>query len=247
MSALAPALKPACWRLPLGASDVRWLHRLGMSVILISAAVLVSWCVALWLGAWRHRSIGWSEPFALCVCVLGLRHGWRLWCRSRLPAVSVTLRWTGPIHVTRSGRPSGGWRVDEWGDQPVNVSMVWDLQRFMLLCLHSAGAKPQKAWVWLQDGPHDGCAAGSGVHRLRTLLRLPPSLTESIDEVRSRHAGLRASSMHVSSSRSVLSTNQRRVPLTKPLCVEDHFPATEILDGWPGDSVGAPDSARGRA
>jgi hypothetical protein len=247
MSDLAPVLKPARWRLSLAASDLPWLHRLGVALILASVAMLVSWCMAVWLDAWRHRSVGWSEPFALCLCALGLRHGWQLWRSWRSPAASVTLRWTGPVHVVRSGMPAGGWRVDEWGDSPVNVSLVWDWQRLMLLCLRSAGTEPQKAWVWLQDHPPDGSGAGAGVHRLRTLLRLPPSLTESIDGARSRHAGVMASSMHAPPTRSAPRMNQRDLPLTTPLRVEDHFPATEILERWPEDADDLADPARGGA
>lgn len=247
MSALAPVLKPAWWRLSLGAADFPWLNRLGMALLVLSVAVLLSWCAALWLGAWRHRSFGWSEPLALCLCAWGLRHAWRLWCGCRAPLADVTLRWTGPVHAAPAGAAAGGWRVDEWGDQPVNVSMVWDLQRFMLLCLHSAGANPHKDWVWLQDRPDGSGVSGCGVHRLRTLLLLPRSMTETTDVGRSRHVGVMASSMRVSPTRSASRTNQRGSPASNPLCVEDDFPATEILDGWPGEPVDVTDATRGRA
>lgn len=182
-----------------------------------------------------------------------------------MPGVPLTLRWTGPVASLRSGEPSGGWRVDEWGAQPVDVSLVWDWQRVMLLRLRPWESGSRQAWVWLQD--HRGQQPGprGDVHRLRTLLCLPPAMTlpGSDPRVLSQGAfvpppaGLVASSRHVAntdpsrmSRSSKLVRSARRsprssgTPSSAPLRFEDDFPATQVLERWQ-DDVAELDGANG--
>lgn len=269
MSVLAPLLRPASWRLLPGAVDVPWLRHLGLTLLLASALALISWCVATWLESWRHRDLGWASMLAVPLCVLGLRHAWLLGRGWLMPGVPLTLRWTGPVAALNSGEPAGGWRVDEWGAQPVDVSLVWDWQRVMLLRVRPWESASHQAWIWLQDRPRHDAYPGSEVHRLRTLLCLPPGMTRPASEVSpvlpegsavSARAGLMASSRHdspVASSRM----NRGRTPARPvragrrpsedgaraPLRFEDEFPATQLLERWQDEAAEPIGASGGRS
>lgn len=264
MSVLAPLLRPASWRLSPGAADVPWLRHLGWVLVLASVLALLSWCIATWLESWQHRELGWASVLALPLSVLGLRHAWLLVRRWLLPGAPLTLRWTGPIAVLRSGESAGGWRVDEWGAQPVDVSLVWDWQRVMLLRVSPCESASRQAWIWLQDRPGLTSHACGEVHRLRTLLCLPAAMTRPGAQAAavlpkgsgaSAGAGLMASSRH-DSPVDPARMNRGRKPArparevprasdkasSAPLRFEDDFPATQVLDRWQddaGECVGA--------
>lgn len=258
MSVLAPLLRPASWRLSPGAADVPWLRQLGLSLLLFSTLALLSWCVATWFESWRHRELGWGSVLALPLCLLGLRHAWLLGRSWLMPAVPLTLRWTGPVVTLRSGEPAGGWRVDEWGALPVDVSLVWDWQRVMLLRVRPWESGSRQAWIWLQDRPGRAAHLGGEVHRLRTLLCLPVAMTrppqwgsaESAAGLSaSTRAGLMASSRH-DSPVALARMNRARTPARPardgrcppeassdaPMRIEDDFPATQVLDRWHDES-----------
>lgn len=268
MSVLAPLLRPASWRLSPGAVDVPWLRHLGLALLLASALALVAWCAATWLESWQHRDLGWPSVMALPLCALGLRHAWLVGRNWLMPVAPLTLRWIGPVATLRSGEPTGGWRVDEWGDQPVDVSLVWDWQRVMLLRVRPWESASHQAWIWLQDRPGQAAHPGGEVHRLRTLLCLPPAMTRPSAEVASAlskgsgvsaRAGLVASSRHESTSASSRMSRGRtparplrqglhssESTLNEPLRFEDGFPATQVLERWQdeaADSTG-PDGGR---
>lgn len=266
MSVLAPLLRPASWRLSPGAADVPWLRHLGLTLLLLSTLALLSWCAATWFESWRHRDLSWASVLALPLCVLGLRHAWllgRVWLTPGLP---LTLRWTGPVDALKQGEPAGGWRVDEWGAQPVDVSLVWDWQRVMLLRVRPWESGSLEAWIWLQDRPARGGHLVGEVHRLRTLLCLPKTMTRPACEASpalsegsavSGRAGLMASSRHDSPAvpahmkrvrtpaRSVRQgARSPQAPSNPPLRFEDDFPATQVLDRWQ-DEADRPSLASG--
>lgn len=245
MSALAPLLRPASWRLSPGAADVPLLRCLGAALLLASTLALLAWCIAVWLDAWRMRAPSWVAVLALPLCAWGLWHAWQLtraWLASGQP---LTLRWTGPIDAHRADAQLGGWRVDEWGANPIDVSLVWDWQRYMLLRLQPIGAKSPGAWVWLQDRPEQ---IERQVHRLRTLLCLPANLTRPV-AMASAQAGLMASSAHEAPAAAPARMNRNRRPSrsqpsarhvsagasSDPLRLQDDFPATQVLERWSGD------------
>ncbi len=259
MSVLAPLLRPASWRLSPGAADVPWLRHLGLALLLTSTLALLSWCVATWLESWRHRDLGWASMLALPLCVFGLRHAWLLGRGWLVPGVPLTLRWTGPVATLRSGEPAGGWRVDEWGAQPVDVSLVWDWQRVMLLRVRPWEPASRQAWIWLQDRPGLAAHPSGEVHRLRTLLCLPPAMTRPGAEASAvlpkgaaaaSQSGLMASSRHDSPVASDRMSRDRK-PARKarhgrrpvqaassaPLRFEDDFPATQVLDRWQDEAA----------
>ncbi len=265
MSVLAPLLRPASWRLSPGAADVPWLRHLGLALLMASTLALLAWCGATWLESWQHRDWNWVSLLAVPLCAFGLRHAWRLGRGWLTPGLPLTLRWTGPVATLRSGEPAGGWRVDEWGAQPVDVSLVWDWQRVMLLKLQPWESSSSQAWVWLQDhrGPQP-CPQGD-VHRLRTLLCLPPAMTRPGGDLRalpkaadaSTPSGLVASSRHDSGTDSSRMSRARRparslrqapravdAASSAPLRFEDGFPATQVLERW-HDDVAQPDGAHG--
>lgn len=269
MSVLAPLLRPAAWRLSPGAADVPWLRHLGMTLLSASAVALLSWCVATWLESWRHRELGWASVVAVPLCLLGLRHAWLLAQAWLVPGTPLTLRWTGPVNPSDAGEPVGGWRVDEWGAQPVDVRLVWDWQRLMLLQVRPRQAASRDAWIWLQDRPGPSDQPGDGVHRLRTLLCLPPAMTGGHaaqalplplkGTVASASCGMMASSRHDPSIASARMkprlTPERPVrpanlpapaPSTAPLRFEDDFPATQVLEGWHDESPDAHGASGGR-
>ena len=269
MSVLAPLLRPASWRLSPGAGDVPWLRRLGLALLLASALALVAWCTATWLESWRHRELGWPAVLALPLCALGLCHAWLLGRSWLHPGVPLTLRWTGPVVTLRSGEPAGGWRVDEWGAQPVDVSLVWDWQRVMLLRVRPWESASRQAWIWLQDRPGLAAQPGGEVHRLRTLLCLPPAMTRPSPEAASAlskgsdvsaRAGLVASSRHESTSASSRMSRGRmparplrqglrssEAALNEPLRFEDGFPATQVLERWQDEPAESTSSGGERA
>lgn len=252
MSVLAPLLRPASWRLAPGAADVPWLRHMGLAVMLASVLALVAWSVAVWLDAWRLRDVGWAAVLALPLCGLGLFHAWRLSRAWLCQGAALTLRWTGPVETLRTGEAVGGWRVDEWGAAPVDVSLIWDWQRVMLLRLQRLEAPTQQTWVWLQDRPSQ---VEREIHRLRTLLCLPASMTRPSVKVSAR-ARLMASSPHEASAaaparmngsrhttrtkrpeRFAAPSRSRRAPVAslEPLRLEDDFPATQVLERWSAD------------
>lgn len=256
MSVLAPLLRPASWRLSPGAGDVPWLRHLGLALLMASTLALLAWCGATWLEAWQHRNLNWASVLATPLCALGLRHAWRLGRGWLMPGVPLTLRWTGPVATLRSGEPCGGWRVDEWGAQPVDVSLVWDWQRVMLVRLRPWESGPHQAWVWLQDHRNPQPSPRGDVHRLRTLLCLPPTMTRPGGDlhplpsggVASTAAGLVASSRHESNSATSRMSRSRKpvrplrqapgsvdAPSSAPLRFEDGFPATQVLERWHDD------------
>ena len=256
MSVLAPLLRPASWRLSPGAADVPWLRYLGLALLMASTLALLAWCGATWLESWQHRDLNWASLLAVPLCALGLRHAWRLGRGWLMPGMPLTLRWTGPVATLRSGEPCGGWRVDEWGAQPVDVSLVWDWQRVMLLRLRPWESSPHQAWVWLQDQRNPQPSPRGDVHRLRTLLCLPQTMTRPGCDARalpnadvaSTPAGLVASSRHESNSASSRMSRSRKpvrplrqapgsvgAPSSAPLRFEDGFPATQVLERWHDD------------
>ena len=269
MSVLAPLLRPASWRLLPGAADVPWLRHSGVALLLLSALALLAWTFAVGLDAWRMRSLSWPAVLSVPLCCFGLWHVWRLGRRWWGAGAALTLRWSGPLQALESGESTGGWRVDAWGEQSVGVKLVWDWQRVMLLRLQSLDDARAQVWVWLRDDPRQ---RDREVHRLRTLLCLPASMTCPPNKLPAR-AGLMASSRHeapsatatrVSAPRS--SSRNRpavragqgervaravRVPAAKaggePLRFEDDFPATQILDRFMGDEAQADPSLRRRA
>lgn len=269
MSVLAPLLRPASWRLLPGAADVPWLRHLGLTLMSASALALLSWCVATWLESWRHRELGWASVVAAPLCLLGLRHAWllaRVWLA---PGAPLTLRWTGPVAPADSGALVGGWRVDEWGDQPVDVRLVWDWQRVMLLRVRPQQEASVDAWIWVQDRPGPSDQPGGGVHRLRTLLCLPPAMTGGLAAQAlsvplkgvavSAPSGLMASSRHdpsIASARMKPGLTAERparhakipvqAPSSAPLRLEDDFPATQVLEGWHGEYPDAAGANGGR-
>lgn len=268
MSVLAPLLRPASWRLSPGAADVPWLRRLGLLLLLASTLALLSWCLATWLEAWRHRDWGWASVLALPLCMLGLRHAWLLGRSWLMPAVPLTLRWTGPIDTLRSGEPTGGWRVDEWGPCPVDVSLMWDWQRVMLLRVKPWTSASRPAWIWLQDRPGLAAHPRGEVHRLRTLLCLPPAMTRPVAQAQAASAKglavtsqswLMASSQHDSPAASDRMSRDRMPPgklrhgrrlaeaaSGTPLRFEDDFPPTQVLERWQDEATHAASNGEGR-
>lgn len=263
MSVLAPLLRPASWRLLPGAADVPWLHRSALVLLMASALTLVAWSAAIWLDAWRLGTLGWATVLSFPLCLLGLCHAWRLGRMWQKPAAVLTLRWTGPVDVLRSGEPTGGWRVDEWGSRPVDVNLVWDWQRVMLLRVQPLDKASRQAWIWLQDRPGQ---RDRDVHRLRTLMCLPVAMTRpplmasapSGLMASSGHEGPAAASARMNGNRN--STNLKRpehlgrstrsrphvTEAREPLRFEDDFPATQVLERW-GDDPEAKASPGGQS
>lgn len=268
MSVLAPLLRPASWRLSSGAADVPWLRHLGLALLLTSALALLAWCLATWLESWQHRELGWASLLALPLCLFGLRHAWLLGRDWRAPGVPLTLRWTGPVTTLRSGELAGGWRVEEWGVEPVDVSLVWDWQRVMLLRVRPwapGSVASRQAWIWLQDRPDSAAQQGGEIHRLRTLLSLPRSMTQPSGGVVpvlpqgrqgvavSARARMVASSRHDSTAEPARMSRgrkpsrparQKRLQASEaassvPLRFEDDFPATQVLERWQDEATDA--------
>lgn len=266
MSILAPLLRPAAWRILPGAADAPLIRFAGQLLIVASGAAMLAWSMAVWHSAWLQRRADLATCVALLLCVLwGAGARW-LWLSLVGQGAPLTLRWTGPVSEVplrvAAQAPTltrvGGWRVDEWGDAPVRVELVWDWQKVLLVRLQLAGSNDAEAWVWLSD------RLGSEVHRLRTLVCLPASVTTAAPAVSQpvtdsgagkgetgpRWRALMASSAHLLAKRSGLSADSPHMPsrpraavrapvqrsaraqahLSRPLRIEDDFPATQLFD-----------------
>lgn len=245
MSILAPLLRPASWRLAPGAADAPLIRLAGQALIVLSGLALLAWSLATWHGAWVRTQIDWPAALAVLCCLGWSWQASRLWRNWSAPSHRLTLRWTGP---PSSG---GGWRVDEWGEVGVEVALIWDWQHVLLVRLKPLqGGAP--VWVWLSE------RLGNEVHRLRTLVCLPPSFTQADASVgaASGPVGARAlrqvassmgqparsaRSMSVSSLSSLVRSQSVRGPgrgvdqadsagLAAPLRIEDDFPLTQFFD-----------------
>ena len=145
---LAPLLRPATWSLPTGHADRPTWRFLGRVALVASAFVMWAWALASAREVWPLVvAIAWTWQLA------------RMWAVWSQPAAMVSLRWLAP--------PSVGWRVEAWGDLPVQVDAVMDFQQAVLLRVFTSSGVRRQAWVWLID---DG---GRDAHRLRALLRQP--------------------------------------------------------------------------
>jgi hypothetical protein len=240
MSVLAPLLRPAAWHIAPGAADVPWLRRLGGLLILASVLALLSWCAAIAFDAWRLRRVASVTWLALPVFGLCAHLAWRMATSWRQLAPAMTLRWLGPIDHGNPRAAAGGWRVDEWGTQPVDVTLVWDWQRLLLLRVRATrGSAASVAWVWLQDDPS---RPERQVHRLRTLLCLPPErlVPELVaSSAHDPHAAAPVSMTGGPPAQAPHRARHRIAPqgftdcdLGAPLRLEDDFPATQLLDRW---------------
>lgn len=239
MSVLAPLLRPASWHIVPGAADVPWLRRLGGLLILASFLALLSWCVAIAFDAWRLRRLAPVTWLALPLFGLGTCLAWRLITSWRQLAPAMTLRWLGPIDHGNPRGAAGGWRVDEWGTQPVDVALIWDWQRLLLLRVRAMRGQPASvAWVWLQDDP---TRPERQVHRLRTLLCLPPDRLVP-ELVASSGHDPHAAAVRMTGGRPTQAPHRARHQIAPqgftegdlgaPLRLEDDFPATQLLDRW---------------
>lgn len=256
MSVLAPLLRPAAWRVAPGAADVPWLRRLGAALMLVSVLALLSWSAAIAHDAWRLQRMAPVTWLAAPVCCVGVFHAWRLFSGWRRREPALTLRWLGPVERDadrdRGGSGLGGWRIDEWGAQPVDVTLVWDWQRLLLLRVRPWRREASAAlWVWLHDDPR---RPEREMHRLRTLLCLPADLMRPRLMASSPHDPPAASP----SMRGVKTPNHRRartsprqahrdaVEHAVPLRVEDDFPVTQLLERWEDVESGASLAPGGR-
>ena len=198
-SSPAPILQPAHWRLLPGSGGsvgVRWAGHL---LIAFSSATMLAWCVSLWRDAWLLQEWG-SREFMASVLACGWgAHALSLWRQWARPPAPVTLRWTGAWRQdpdAPQAAPKGGWRVTQWGDDAVRVSLVFDAQHLLLIHVSqdvaphaSPQTPPHSAWFWL-SARHT-----PELHRMRTLLALPLELTDPASRQRQQ---LMASSAHTS-------------------------------------------------
>lgn len=177
----SPLMRPVSWPVQPGASAVPGLRRAGEGLLLAIALFLLAWLLTLAHDVWRGVEGPWRLLPAALVCLLGLRHVWRVAQTWRRVRPHVTLAWSGalmPAQTTsrQRGRESqgGGWRIDLWGDQPVKVQIVADWQYWVLLKampVKPDGMRPTHLWFWLN------LRTFPDSHRLRTLLHLSPRLT----------------------------------------------------------------------
>ncbi|MBT9611480.1 MAG: hypothetical protein AABZ19_00440 [Pseudomonadota bacterium] len=150
---LAPAMRTAQWNLPMGAAAVPLVHRAAQVLMGLSALMAWVWALAAVASVWPLAfAVGWTWHVARL---------WRAWGR---PPRTLLLSW--------QSQPLGAWQVAEWGECPVHVRTAWDGQAAFLLHLRAADGAGQ-AWLWVRD---DG---GRDIHRLRTLLGVPPATPEA--------------------------------------------------------------------
>lgn len=149
---LAPATRTAQWQLPMGAAAVP-LVRHGAHVLMGLSALMA------WVWALASMASIWPVAFALAWSW----HVVRLWRAWRRPSPSLLLSWRS--------QAMDAWQVAGWGEGAIHVRMLWDAQAAFLLHLRLADGTRQ-AWLWVRD---DG---GRDIHRLRTLLGVPPAPLE---------------------------------------------------------------------
>ena len=150
---LAPATRTAQWHLPMGAAAVPLVRRGAQALMLLSGLMAWVWALAAAAAIWPVAlALGWTW------------HLVRLWRAWRAPSQALRLCW--------QAAPASAWQVAEWGDGAVHVRTLWDGQAALLLHLRAAEG-PRQAWLWVRD---DG---GRDIHRLRTLLGVPPAGPQS--------------------------------------------------------------------
>lgn len=177
------------WSLPPGASASPGLTFAGLFLLSLCECALLGWSgavcrdVVVWGLPW------WQAAVAIVLAVVGSWHGWCLWGALRQPGLPVTLSWLGPLPkpdpmaAASPAAPFGsppkplahGWQVHEWAE-PVEVRLVLDAQRWMLLQVCSLPGKSpvRHHWSWV-SGRHTDAS-----HRLRALLALPASMTRHV-------------------------------------------------------------------
>jgi hypothetical protein len=255
----------AQWQVSTGASGVPLVRAMGAAAILASVAIAVLWCAT-----WLRDAITWgvsSAPLALTALLTALAvwHATRLWRGWMAHKHPITLCWTGlPIKSNRQGQSAAndpaGWGVSLSGSnkqaEPAQVSLVLDLQRWLLIRIETAGPQGklvvQWAWLDLQQIERVHLSSGGlwgGVHPLRVRLHLPP--TEAAGRVLAAScpretqgmgwvgARAMASSAHLVSSPSGSPLSRTRISSGF-----DHPPAFSE-SGWPATVVLAPDEPQG--
>ncbi len=255
----------AQWQVSTGASGVPPVRAMGAAAILASVAVAVWWC-ATWLRDAATWGASWA-PLALTLALTALTvwHAIRLWRGWMLRPDPIILQWAGlPIKSSRHGRTADveptGWGVSVGGlhhpIEPAKVSLILDLQRWLLIRIDTAGlhGRPVVHWAWLDllqiERVHirsDGL--WGGVHSLRVRLHLPPTEvtgrvpaascpreTQGMDWGEARAM---ASSAHLASSPSGSPLTRNRISPGL-----DHPPAFSE-SGWPATVVLVPDEPQG--
>jgi hypothetical protein len=176
----APLMAPFAWTLHSWVQSMPVLAKMGALGLLTTATLLL-----VWLAAVVRDVSSDSLPLAALLGMLLVSGAWLwhavlAWLRWQTAQAVLCLVWSGrPVKSVQSGRqvdPSvqpGGWCVQQWGDGPVRVRLVFDWQRWMLLHLQEQRTWPSRRQVWMWVDAHDLTDA----HRLRTLLHLPESQT----------------------------------------------------------------------
>lgn len=181
-----PLMKPSSWALWSGPGGAAGISRAAAAFWVSGGLMTLAWTVGL-----LHEAFVWGLSPLLCVAGLSVALGWcwlawSTWTAWRASRPPLTLLWTGPVRdlpVSDADQPvqTGGFRVLQW-DAPVQVEVLMDLQRWMLLRLRTlgAGAPRREAWLWLHAQPPGATRVErDALHQLRTLLYLPSSMTMS--------------------------------------------------------------------
>jgi hypothetical protein len=177
-----PLMLPDEWALMTGARAAGPLRQVAALLCAAAAIMMLAWVYALVADAYLGLTPHWLAVCALALGGIWAWLAWRTWRNWSACAQTLTLKWLGPVRDAQQG-----FLVEPWGVS-AKPHVVLDLQRWMLVHLQALppgaaagrpGTLPQ-AWVWLAFPPsvmpeHKGHAAS--LHKLRTLLYLPDSVT----------------------------------------------------------------------
>lgn len=169
--ALPPLFAPVTWRLQPGAARAPMVRLLGAILLLALALLCGAWLLALGLDVARGGRSVWVLLAAGPVAWLWWRLFRQGWSRWHVAASPLSLTWSGEV---RDEPPAGGWRLGGPTGAPAEVRCLFDAQGWLLCQIRSVGegaSSPAVHWCWID------AQACPDVHRLRTLMALPPRLT----------------------------------------------------------------------
>jgi len=180
--ALSPLFAPVTWRLQPGAAGAPGVRFLGTMLLVALALLYGAWLLALGFDVKQGRRSVWVLLVAGPLTWLWWRLFRQGWSRWHAVQPLLLLSWSGEVQDEPA---AGGWRLGGLAGTPAEVRCLFDAQGGLLCLIRSMGegaSSPAVHWCWIQ------VQTCPDVHRLRTLMALPPRLTTVLEGASDLHA-----------------------------------------------------------
>jgi len=246
-----PLIRPAAWRLKMGAASAPAIKWAGGALWAVAALMALTWLIGLIQDAFVGQLAAWVGALGSLAVIAWFALAWQALRRWFTQADALTLTWHGPVRAAdpaRRGREKaeGGFHVTEW-QLPVQVRVVLDWQRWILLRLRTVqtDGDSREAFCWLtMPAQIDGSVAHTDVslHQLRSLLYLPPAwITQGGAQPSSSAGQARHQPKPVASWVALVPSGSKLRSSAKPLShsqksslasreMDTLFPPTELLE-----------------